>query len=59
MYIRGLIPRNFAVLAEAVPIDKHLEWETMANRSTLFKQLVGYILITCSKTTYVQENQTC
>ena len=38
---------------------KHLDWETTANRSTLFKQLVGYILITCSKTTCVQENQTC
>ena len=24
-YIRGLIPRNFAELAEAVPIDKSLQ----------------------------------
>ena len=31
MYIRGLIPRNFAELAEAVPIEKNVEGVYLRN----------------------------
>ena len=49
MYIRGLIPRNFAELAEAVPID------TKDDKSCFFEE--GCILIMCdtSMDDYVQE----
>ena len=42
MYIRGLIPRNFAVLAEVVPIRSAYDSEIEATNSDFWHLLIIY-----------------